>query len=178
MPWDMNTRMESLLASFTLGLMVLILVLIANNTFGQDRFLCAMGTSLHDARVRLMHVPYVEKELKDDLMVLAGANVRAEYLFDEGELDQIHLEQRFDSEKLAHTGLEVYLNYIQRTGAPVMLLYADKTQKVYSALGKDAAYELNLEMGCKTPTLKVRSWRRGVYGASAGREALIGHASD
>jgi hypothetical protein len=168
----MNAKLESVLTTLTVGLLVMIMVMIASNVFGQDRFLCAMGTTMQEARQIVHAFPQVQKEESLDRVSLSAEGLQVEYIFEEGTLSQLQLVRRFHNAQVAATSLESHLMYIERTGATVVTLSDDPKHKVYCAMAKEAAYELEfVASGSHLQQLKIRSWRRGELMEPTAQEA-------
>ncbi|HEX2899353.1 MAG TPA: hypothetical protein VHS96_06505 [Bacteroidia bacterium] len=157
----MNTRLESLLAALTAGLLLMFLTLIATNVFGQDRFLCAIGTSMPQANTLTEGFPQLQRTATDDALRLSGKDFAAAYDFEKGRLTHLQIARSFQKEDLAKLSLEVHLNFIRRNGASVVKIHSDRQYSLYSAMDETAVYELSLDWDADGgQQLTIHAWQR------------------
>lgn len=158
---NMKTKLESILASFTIGLIVLFLVMVAGNVFGQDQFLCAMGTSIPQAKALLVEFPNLRVVETQDAIQFGCDGFTADYQFEDGKLKSLQLQRKFHSARLANASLEIHMIFIERSGATFFSLSTDSKTKTYCAVDDHAGYELRLvEEPGGAMTVKIRAWMR------------------
>lgn len=157
----METKIESLLATFTLILLITVLGMITSNVMGQELFLQPIGTSLEQASHRLDDFPQFQKSFVPDGLEIGCVGFVASYHFSNDSLQSMQVERSFHNDKAALKSMEVSLLYIERSGATMVLLHRDAKHIRYCAIAEKTAYEVDLSMkGSNLPTLTIREWAR------------------
>lgn len=150
---------------------LMLLILQHGVVLGQDRFLCAMGSSLDDARDMLLDFPMIRMDERGMLLKASTEGFSAQYQFDqEGGLQSLCLDRKFHTRRLAETSLEVHMLLVERNGATMLRIASDRHQKTYFGLSATTAYELKVSWGKgEEPCFKLSAWSR----ASDGMDAQI-----
>lgn len=159
---DMKEKHLTQLALATTTVYLVITVLLfPSPVIAQDRFVCKIGATMDEVLDVSSQFPQIQREASVELVTLRCPEFRAEYQFDAGYLSQMILLREYPDAKLAHNSLEIHLLFLERGGATVQLMHADKKERVYCALADDGAYEVSLRsLDHGRRQLQIRSWRR------------------
>ena len=157
----METKIESLLATFTLIAWITLLGMISSNVMAQELFLQPIGASLQQTSRHLEDFPQFHQTIVPNGLQIGCDGFSASYQFEGDSLQNMQVERHYHNAKTALASMEVSLLYIERCGATIVLLHRDSQHILYCAIAKDSAYEVDLSTaGNDLPTLKIRAWAR------------------